>query len=161
MSIDQKYAKYKAKYIQAKTGETQMGGYIGETQMGGQNGNLQDIMTEFFSHLIMIKMLHFQSNRYGSHKTLDKYYNKFNKNMDKIMEILQGDQGRISIEDNNLTVTLNLANESTIISRLDDFKQRVLIDMINSKYGSNVGMIAIRDEILADLDQLKYLLTFK
>lgn len=157
-SVNQKYEKYKAKYLQSKI---QLGGYDEESQMDEQNSNLQDITTELFSHLIMIKMLHFQTTRYGSHKALDKYYNKFNKNLDMILEVLQGEKGKITIKDSSLIIKSDLANDSNIIQKLDTFKKEVLINMINTNYGSNLGLISIRDELVADIDQLKYLLTFQ
>jgi Family of unknown function (DUF5856) len=143
-----KYAKYKTKYLQSK-------------QSGGEQGNLQDITIEFFSHLIMIKMLHFQSTKYAAHKALDDYYDSFNEKMDRLMEALQGDRGRILVYDNALYIQVNLVDDATITERLDRFRSEVLIELINSRYSSNSGVISVRDDMIVDLDLLQYLLTFQ
>jgi Family of unknown function (DUF5856) len=142
-----KYAKYKTKYLQSK-------------QIGGDEGNLQDITTHLFSHLIMIKMLHFQSAKYGAHKALDDYYDKFNANMDRFMEVLQGDKGRITISSNTLEIQTELTNDTDISERLNQFGQEVLTELVDERYGDNSGLISVRDEMIAEVDNLKYLLTF-
>jgi hypothetical protein len=130
-------------------------------QIGGVFENLQEITTALFSHLIMIKMLHFQSSKYGAHKALDEYYDSFNEKMDRFLEVLQGERGRISLMENTINVSVELATDTDVFDKLDMFKYNVLLELVNSNYSNNLGLISIRDEMIADVDQLKYLLTFK
>ena len=154
MSAEYKYAKYKAKYNTIKH-NLQRGGE-------GETGRHEEIMKRFFEHLIMIKMLHFQSERYGVHKALDTYYDTFNLNMDKFMEVLQGERGRIEVNGTTFSTEIELANDSNIAVKLDAFKRDVLIGMFEgNNYGTNSALVTIRDDMSADLDQLKYLLSFQ
>ena len=107
-------------------------------------------------------MLHFQSERYGVHKALDTYYDTFNLNMDKFMEVLQGERGRIEVNGTTFSTEIELANDSNIAVKLDAFKRDVLIGMFEgNNYGTNSALVTIRDDMSADLDQLKYLLSFQ
>ena len=154
-----KYAKYKAKYL--NTVSPQIGQLDQLGQIGGDSGNHQDIMTALFAHLIQIKMLHFQSKKYGGHKALDKYFDGFMEKMDQFMEVLQGDKGRITVPDGQMPITVPIANDENISAMLDTFRKSVLIKLVDDKYIDNSGLISIRDEMVADIDQLKYLLTFE
>lgn len=153
-SAEYKYSKYKTKYNTLKH-NLQRGGE-------GETGRHEEIMKRFFEHLTMIKMLHFQSEKYGAHKALDTYYGTFNLNMDKFMEVLQGERGRIEVNGTMFSTETELANDSDIAGKLDVFKQQVLVGMFEgNNYGTNSALVTIRDDMSADLDQLKYLLSFQ
>ena len=50
----------------------------------------------FFEHQLTIKMFHFQTKKYGAHKAADKYLVKYQANLDRYMEVYQGEKGRLS-----------------------------------------------------------------
>jgi Family of unknown function (DUF5856) len=109
----------------------------------------------FFDHQIQIKMLHFQTKSYGAHKSLDAYLEKFLNNFDKYMEVSQGINGRLKASKMEFKVTM--MTDSTVASILDDF----LGALRNSNKQLQSDLTGIVDEMMADIDQLKYLLTFK
>lgn len=110
----------------------------------------------FFTHQLQLKMYHFQTKKYGAHKTIDAYLEKFENNLDKFMETAQGIFGKL--ETNFINLNIKTATDNNIISELDKFIK--ILKMFDDKLKSHTDLLNIRDEILADIDQLKYLLTF-
>ena len=98
---------------------------------------LCNIIKIFFQHQLEIKMYHFQTKLYGAHKASDMYHGGFLEKMDKFLEAAQGIAGQTKLQ----TV---------------DLKFKTLDDMIINK-----DLLAIRDEMIADANQFKYLLLFK
>jgi hypothetical protein len=156
--FEYKYHKYKSKYENSK----QDGGTLG--RVGELNTinmtSVDEILMKCFEHQLMIKMLHFQSKKYGAHKALDAYLLLFDANFDRFMEALQGAvDNRTELVQFNLQI--DVATDVTIQDRLTEFKISVLDAFVNDNFNNNPGLLAIRDEMVADLDQLKYLLTFE
>ncbi len=147
----QKYAKYKKKY---KLNISKQDGGASP-----YDGDMDRLMESFFAHQIQIKLYHFQTSKYGAHKTLDCYLCKFTSNLDRFMEVAQGFlDTRVSQE--NVRLDVPMLNAENVNGMLDQFKNNILNGVVESKFGTHKGLSAIRDEMVADLDQLKYLLTF-
>lgn len=106
----------------------------------------------FFEHEIKIKMLHFQTDSYPTHFATDNYLVKYRKNFDRLMEIWQGQSGRMADVQINLNIVT--VDDSSIVDHLNE--------MIN--FLSNVEMTPelsnIREEMIGDIQQLKYLISF-
>lgn len=115
------------------------------------------LLTAFFMHQIMIKMLHFQTDSYGTHKALDAYLGKFSLNFDRFMEVSQGISGSSTLKTVDLKV--KVATDNNIQSKLSDFGK--LLSELSNTHDGHHDLLAIRDEMLADVNQLKYLLLFK
>jgi hypothetical protein len=109
----------------------------------------------FFEHQIIIKMFHFQTTQYGAHKASDEYLQKFLNNHDKFMEVAQGVYGKLELENIKLDIDLHKNN---ITTHLDIFIK--FLNLIN-KIEKNSGLLTIKDEMLNDVNQFKYLLLFK
>ena len=118
----------------------------------------EQLLQNFFEHQIKIKMLHFQTTKYGVHKTLDDYLSKFNSLFDKFMEVSQGVINR-RLNNKNININVNMLSDNSIIEYIDNFIKIVLNDMVEN-FTDNKGVIAIRDEMVAEAELLKYLLTF-
>ena len=143
-----KYAKYKSKYIK------------NTVQSGGAKNkpSIEYLLEKFYEHIIQIKLLHFQTDNFGAHKALDGYLIKFDVNFDRFMEVAQGDK-KVKNKKMNLNITMmSDKNASKVLSK---FNKDILQDMMEELYSDCPDLLAIRDEMLADSEQLKYLLTFK
>lgn len=116
-----------------------------------------ELLKTFFLHQTTIKMLHFQTSTYGSHKALDEYLEKFDGNFDRYMEVSQGIFGKTDLK--KLEIKVKTQTDKSIDSNLSDFSE-LLTDLSNA-YEDHPDLLAIRDEMLADVNQLRYLLTFK
>jgi len=118
---------------------------------------LELALLAFFKHQLQLKMYHFQTQSYGAHKASDSYLETFADKLDKFMEVAQGPFGRLNMQKIKLNFTV--VNDSTIQKELDDF-----IKLLKEWDGTSLNyaeLLNIRDELVADAEQLKYLLTFK
>lgn len=122
----------------------------------------KEITVVFFEMLLLIKLFHWNTHSYATHKATDQVYSSLNENMDKFMEILLGkSQQRIHLEKGTRIRCENLHSIDELKSRIDHFK-RYLVNLDNrlaSTGMSNTDLLNIRDEILGDMNQLLYLLT--
>jgi hypothetical protein len=80
------------------------------------------------------------------------------------MEVLLGKtNSRISLSHTKSLPLLDLNNVDVLIQKIDNFKT-YLVDLNENAFIKkmlNVDLLTIRDEILADLNQFLYLLTFQ
>jgi len=117
---------------------------------------LNSLTILFFQHQIQIKMYHFQTTSYGGHKAVDSYLEKFSDNFDRFMEAAQGIFGRLTLSNVNLTACV--WNDDNISKNLDGFIG--ILDSMTGVLSEFTDLLTVRDEMLADVNQLKYLLTF-
>jgi hypothetical protein len=115
------------------------------------------ILKSLYKHQLIIKTFHFQTLNYGAHKSADCYLEKFTSNLDRFMESAQGRFGRVNL--NELNIRLSTVNDETIVESLDKFDD--FLNNLESSINLTKDLSAIRDEMMADLQQFKYLLTFK
>lgn len=116
---------------------------------------LEGLLEAFFEHQIIIKMYHFQTKKWGAHKASDKYLCKFGANLDHFLEVAQGITGRV--DQKKISVTAKMATDGASIEKnLDTF-----IKLVNSaRFKGHPELHAIIDTMVADAQQLKYLLMF-
>jgi hypothetical protein len=123
-----------------------------------------EIVVVFFEVLLMVKIYHWKTHSYPTHKATDELYSKFNEHMDKFIEVLLGKSGsRIDLKNHKTIRLLDLPSQDLLKREIEAFK-RYLIGLNNNKAlqsMSNTDLYNIRDEILGDLNQFLYLLTFK
>jgi hypothetical protein len=110
-----------------------------------------------FEHQLKIKIFHFQTEFYGAHKSSDAYLEKFMMNLDKFMEVSQGALGKLKIH--KLQMNIQTVTDLTIAKELDNFIENMRD--LNIKFSGYPEILTIRDDIVQDAEQLKYLLTFK
>jgi len=123
----------------------------------------QHLVIEFLQILNMTKLYHWKTESYATHKATDELYSKLNDNIDKFIETLLGKHGdRINlaaIKSISLTV---VTSNNEFKREMEKFKQ-YLLDLNNHsemKKMTNSDLYNIRDEILGDINQFLYLLTF-
>jgi DNA-binding ferritin-like protein len=114
----------------------------------------------FFEMLNTVKLYHWKTKSYAQHKATDELYERLNENIDKFVEVLLGkDESRIRM----IEKRINVAD----YSGAGDFKEKIykyrefLTDM--NKYFNekkDMDLLNIRDEILGDINQFLYLMTF-
>jgi hypothetical protein len=131
------------------------------------NKNFQSFENEvtiyFFEMLFMIKLFHWKTFSYATHKASDSIYDKLNEHMDRFMEVLLGKSNIRMNFSNKKNITLLDVGREEFIVKIKQFKN-YLINISNHqamKSMSNVDLLTIRDELLADLNQFLYLLSLK
>ena len=114
----------------------------------------------FMEILAMIKLYHWKTHSFSQHKATDDLYSKLNENIDKFVETLLGkSNSRIQMLEKKMNM-YDLDTKTELRERLFEFRE-FLVDMnqtFDSKRDSD--LLNIRDEILGDVNQFLYLLTF-
>ena len=112
----------------------------------------------------MIKLFHWNTHTYSVHKATDELYSKFNEHMDKFIEVLLGKTGsRIELYNTKSISLINLHNNEQLKHKINQIKSYLVGFDTNKALStmSNTDLLNIRDEILGDMNQFLYLLTFK
>ena len=125
----------------------------------------KQITIMFLEMLMMVKLFHWKTHSYATHKATDELYDSLNGNMDKFIEVLLGKTGTRTDLMNNKTISLyDLDSQVKLKEKIDSFKS-YLVNLNNNNVltstMSNSDLFNIRDEILGDLNKFLYLLTFK
>jgi DNA-binding ferritin-like protein len=114
--------------------------------------------------LLMVKLFHWKTYSYATHKATDELYSKLNDDIDKFIEVFLGKTGsRIDLMGHKSISLIDLSSPEHLKSKIESFKS-YLVGLTNNKgLGSmtNSDLLNIRDEILGDMNQFLYLLTFK
>lgn len=116
------------------------------------------IVLVFLQMLNTIKLYHWRTFSYAQHKATDELYSKLNENIDSFVEIMLGKTGgRVNLTSQKSLPLMDFANVKSFAKQIDKYKQFVShLHLDNSSDLAN-----IRDEILGNLNQFTYLLTFK
>lgn len=113
---------------------------------------------------MMVKLYHWKTKSYATHKATDELYSSLNEHIDKFIEVLLGKAGnRIGLISNKSFSLGDVDSQGKLKQRIMSFKS-YLVGLNNNKtigLMSNSDLLNIRDEILGDLNQFLYLLTFK
>jgi predicted transcriptional regulator len=118
----------------------------------------QQITTEFFEMLLCIKLFHWKTHNYGAHKATDEIYEKLNSHMDRFIEVIIGkNEKRINMK-NVKSIKLHDISDNDILKiRVEKFIKYL---MSLDKMKLDPDLYNIRDDIVTDLNQFLYLLTF-
>ena len=124
----------------------------------------KQITVVFLEMLMMIKLFHWKTHSYATHKATDELYASLNEHIDSFIEVLLGKTGsRIDLMNNRTIKLIDLNSQEQLKSKIMSLKS-YLVGLDNSKAlstMSNSDLFNIRDEILGDLNKFLYLLTFK
>ena len=124
----------------------------------------KEITIIFFEMLLLIKLFHWKTYSYSTHKATDKVYESLNKNMDRFMEVLFGKSGiRMNFKDQKTIPLMDVESQEKLMEKVHLFIN--YLDKLSSNKTlllmSNTGLLNIRDEILEDMNQFLYLLSLK
>jgi len=124
----------------------------------------KEITIIFMEILMMVKLYHWKTHSYATHKATDDLYGKLNDNIDHFMEVLLGKSGeRTDLTSQKSIRLMDLTSAEELKREVDSFKGYLvaLNDNKAMQQMTNTDLYNIRDEILGDLNQFLYLLTFK
>lgn len=105
-----------------------------------------------------LQIFHWQSRTYAQHKAFGHAYKSISGLIDTFVETYLGIFGN---QESTIQFSFTLKNLSTdnINNALDDFLD--FLDDITRTFVKNTDLINIKDTMLGDINQLKYLLTLK
>ena len=134
----------------------------GQVQVQGHGSIYGAIVPTFLGLLNSIKMYHWRTTSFATHKATDELYGQLNSKIDTFVETLLGRQSRARI----LTVGRTLAvkpvhTNAELKKTIEGYKEFLMRLSTNKEFNvaANTDLLALRDEILATVNQFLYLLT--
>ena len=124
------------------------------------NKTSSHIVKVFLEMLNMVKLYHWKTFSYSQHKATDELYANLNKSIDSFIEVLLGkEERRIKMLEKRIDL-IDPSNTQDFKSRIYGYRE-FLID-INLFFDDkkDTDLLSIRDEILSDINQFLYLMTF-
>lgn len=121
-----------------------------------------ELVNHFLELLMIIKVYHWKTHSYSEHKATDNLYDQLNENIDKFVEIMLGKtNSRLNMK--NKSIVFTDPNTKNNLKKIINNYKILLEDKITLYIGlsKNTDLLNIRDEILGNLNQFLYLLTFK
>jgi len=118
------------------------------------------IIKKMMELMNVVKLYHWKTQSYSVHKATDELYQKMDSNIDRFVEIYLGKDGsRIKKWDNEMS-SVQYNREKDFRSRM--FEYREFLTDLNNCFDQkrDSDLLSIRDDILADVNQFLYLLTF-
>lgn len=121
--------------------------------------NIGEIALILMSFRDEIKIYHWNTHIYARHKATDKLLKSLTELVDKFVEVLQGSRNeRISI---NSQIKLQTYSDTEINTLLDAFTYWLNHKLDQFLKPNETDLRNIRDEMLALVNQTKYLFTLK
>lgn len=124
----------------------------------------KQITVYFLEMLMMVKLFHWKTHSFATHKATDELYESLNEHIDSFIEVLLGKTGsRINLTQKRSISLVDLNSQASLKARIDQFKKYLVSLNTNKAVVSmtDTDLLNIRDEILGDLNKFLYLLTFK
>lgn len=118
------------------------------------NGNIK-----FFLELqSQLRILHWQTKSHAKHVALGNTYDALDDLIDSYVEICMGIHGRFVLDDEHKTLTINNLSDVDMVGMIKTVRstfQKMDISPIDT------DLLNTRDEMLAQINKLSYLLTLK
>jgi hypothetical protein len=125
----------------------------GRTRKSSKGG---DIVSTFFNMREQIKLYHWQTRSFSEHKATDDLIAKLDTNIDTFVEVYMGRYGRPVVRKTLPVKNLTVTGIRGFITKSGVWLSTKLPRMVKK---TDSDLLGIRDEILADLNQIKYLFT--
>ena len=121
------------------------------------------IVLTFLQMLNTVKLYHWKTHSYAQHKATDELYGKLNDNIDSFVEIMLGKHGnRVDITNIRSIPLYDYNSLKQFKEKINEYKH-FLINMnkdADLNITNNSDLLNTRDEILGNINQFEYLLTF-
>ena len=106
-------------------------------------------------------MYHWMTQSHPRHVASDSLHEKLSMNVDRFAEVYIGNYGRPSFKKTDLVYTMKVHTDTSIVQFLDDVIAILTTDITKHISEKDVDLLTIRDEMVADINQTKYLFTLK
>jgi DNA-binding ferritin-like protein len=148
------------------TRKSKLGGKRTTRKVGSTTAFKKQLIKKLLSMLMTVKLYHWNTLMYSVHKTTDEVYGELNTLIDSMVEILLGKRHSIHAREkhnvlsiNNISVN-NCKDDGMFSKEVEKYK-KTLIDLSSVFGKDDSDLLNVRDEILASLNKVSYLLTFK
>ena len=108
-----------------------------------------------------IKLYHWQTRVYSRHIATDKTLENLDTAIDTYVEVYIGKYGRPKVSGKNASITLQNLSESGAVRLVNAAVKYLQGPLTKTLKPTDTDLMHVRDEIIADLNQLLYLFTLK
>lgn len=115
-----------------------------------------EIVTVMFNIRDQVKLYHWQTRSFAEHKATDDLIGTLDTNIDKFVESYMGRYGRPHVRKTLPVKNLTVSGIRNFISKSTQWLSTSLPRKVKK---TDSDLLNIRDEILSDLNQVKYLFT--
>jgi hypothetical protein len=124
------------------------------------HGTSPSVIVPTFLHMLnTVKLYHWKTTSFSTHKATDELYSSLNEQLDKFVEVMLGKRemgGRKLLHVSMVKLGVYSNNEA-FKKQIESYKQ-FLLDL-DASFGPD--LLAIRDEILAEFNKFLYLLSLE
>ena len=124
----------------------------------------REITLKFLEILNTIKLYHWKTYNYATHKATDELYSKLGELVDQFIEVLMGKyETRIHLDGIKTLRLRDMKSHNEFKQAIHEYKEYLVALDKNSALQSmsNTDLYNIRDEMLGNLNQFLYLYTMK
>ena len=140
-----------------------------ELTISANDNKIADVILAMFQIQATLRVSHFLSEKKSDHETLDKFLKKFNKKMDKFIEVWMGKHEKFDLGKNRqvnvyqitkdelfdyLDIVLEFLTGEVVESNVYKLSKYPLKNVMNNK--KNVDLMSIRDDIVKNINRMKY-----
>ena len=142
---------------------------VNKTRKNKSSSNIakKHMITYMLQMLMTVKLYPWNTLSFSTHKATDELYGTLNTLIDQFVEVLLGKHNNVSERNKHeiLTIkTLHLhsyKDNGKFKQQLEMYKKYLVGLSKHFSNGENTDLLNIRDEILATLNKISYLLTLK
>ena len=113
----------------------------------------------FFTMREQIKLYHWQTKSYPRHKSTDAVIDSLDTSIDKYVEVYMGKYGRMKMNASTSTIHVSNLSETSVLKFIKKCIAYLNTDLVKKLKEYDTDLVNIRDEMLAELNQLLYLFT--
>lgn len=125
------------------------------------NKNLDSNINFFLQTQFQLRILHWQTKGYARHKAFGNTYETLDELIDSFVEVCMGKHGRFVLQEESKTITVENLAEVSIVDFLQSIKAKLIGMSAELSSENDTDLLNIRDEMLASINKLAYLLTLE
>lgn len=125
------------------------------------NKNLDSNINFFFQTQLQLKVLHWQTKGYARHKAFGNTYDDLVELVDEFVEVCMGKHGRFILQEENKTIRIENLTEVSIVDFIQNTKSKLISISKELSPETDTDLLNIKDEMLAKVNKLAYLLTLE
>jgi hypothetical protein len=110
---------------------------------------------------VQFKILHWQTKGYARHIAFGDIYDSLDELVDEYVEVAMGKWGRFNVDNKTNTIVYKNLSEVNMVEFLQDFKGKLYLITTELDQEKDTDLLNLKDEILAKINKLAYLLTLE
>lgn len=133
----------------------------------GSVSSKKQIVTQMLQMLITTKLYHWNTLSFSVHKATDDLYGELNTLIDQFVEVLLGKHNNVNERNKHEILSVktlhmnNYKDNGMFKKEIETYKKYLISLNKHFNNSENSDLLNIRDEILATLNKISYLLTLK